>query len=94
MKMYSYTLTMFTHNTTYRQGGTLALQNLPPQTSGGLCFGIFFPFLFMKYRQMSKSMLTDTEEREELFSLRALITPQANCLQTFSCFILIIFGFS
>ena len=39
-----YTLTMFTHNTTYGQAGTWALENLPPQTTGDLCFGIFdFP---------------------------------------------------
>ena len=74
--MYSYTLTMFTHNTTYGQGGTWALENLPPQTTGGLCFGIFFPFLFMKYRRMSKSMLTYTEEREEPFYGRLLHRKQ------------------
>ena len=68
-KMNSYTLTMFTHIIYHLwKGRYLSLTKSSTSNNMWPLFWDFRPFLFMKYRQMSKiSMLTHTEEREELF---------------------------
>ena len=64
-KMNSYTLTMFTHIIPPMDREVLTKSSI--SNNMWPLFWDFRPFLFMKYRQMSKSMLTHCEEREELF---------------------------